>query len=137
VRRALRGTALVVLLFTLPSSWQLSELPISEFVKVTAMMMLFLYLMGVAGRSGSPPLLWHTRIVGITFILASIFEICLGIFWELPWVSGIDGYTYWLWIPLYSYLLYLLYRFRRTLLSCAALARRHWSFCSPLVSAPA
>jgi len=110
----------------------ISDLPIQQFIELLATIVLYLYLLHLAHRTGLPKLLRHTRIA----MAATIFALCiwttLDIFSDHQWAQSIDLPARLGLMPIFIYQLYLLFLFHRTLRKSAAFARQYWNFCSPI-----
>ena len=144
LRKTLRVIALVALICTLCLSIAyatleqvfdfMSYLPIQPFIEFLATIVLFLYLLHLARRTGLPWLLRHTRIAMIATLLALCSWAMLDIFSEHDWEQTIDLPARLALVPIFIYQLYVLFLFHRTLKKCASFARDCWHFCSPVPS---
>jgi hypothetical protein len=108
------------------------DLPIQQFIELLGTIVLYLYLLHLARRTGLPKLLRHTRIA----MAATTFALCiwttLDIFSDHKWAQSIDLPARLALMPIFLYQLYLLFLFHRTLRKCATFARQYWNFCSPI-----
>jgi hypothetical protein len=139
LRRTLRVMALIGFIIALyavslsqlfPDS--INDLPIQQFVELLATIVLYLYLLHLARRTGLPKLLRHTRIA----MIATLFALCdwafLDTFTDQDWEQATDLPARLALMPIFIYQLYVLFLFHRTLKKYAAFARQHWHFCSPI-----
>lgn len=142
-RRAMRIAALVALFSAIVSEsssldlWldfpdYLTEFPLAHVIELLATILLFLYLLQLARRTGQPSLLRHTRIAMIAMIFALCVWAFLDIYSDRNWAEQINVPARLLLIPIFIYQLYVFFRFRRTLRNCATFARQYWHFCSPI-----
>jgi len=112
----------------------LTDFPIAQLIELLATILLYMYLLQLARRSGLPSLRRHTRISMILSIVALSIWAALEFYSDADWSERFDLPARLLLVPIFIYQLYLFFRFRRTLRKSAAFARQYWHFCSPIPS---
>jgi hypothetical protein len=130
LRRAMRIAAVLNLVWSILLDFKIGPMPVDQLLDLVGTALMFLYLLQIALRSGIPHLIRHTCIAMAVVILTDFLNITIDVFVD----SDPDklSFVMLVFVPVFSYLVFVLHLFRRALRKSAAFARQYWHFCSPL-----